>query len=105
MQNKGVTKNNGVALFIVIALLFLLSIGGAVILILAYNYTYTTKKQAERIKAFYLAEAGIWHAFYELRRDSSYRGELKEIESGKYVNITVSEPSGGFYTIRAKAEY
>ncbi len=88
-------RNRGIALFISIALLFLLSVGTIVVLLIAYNYTLITERQIKRLRALTLAEAGINHAYWQLRTDPSYTGStITPDESGYDVVIVVTSDAG-----------
>ncbi len=60
-------NKKGIALFVVISIMFLLSIGSAVILLTAYNYANLTENQIRRSRAMVLAEAGINYAYWKIR--------------------------------------
>lgn len=65
MNNKH--NNKGIALFISLSLLFLLSIGAIVVLLTAYNYANITENQIKRSRAITLAESGINYAYWKIR--------------------------------------
>ena len=60
-------KNKGVALFISVALLFLLSAGAAITLLTAYNYANISENQINRERAIAFAESGIHYAYWKIR--------------------------------------
>lgn len=111
-------KNKGIALFIALALLFLLSVGVTVVLLTAYNHANVTENLTRRMKAIMLAEAGIYYATWKLKNNESYTGEsfsagsgvLSDIPSGTgwSMVITVDAYSYPAYTgkrIRSKVDY
>lgn len=109
-------KNKGIALFMALALLFLLSVGVAVVLLTAYNHANVTENLTRRIKALMLAEAGVHYAAWQLRNDESYIGEVFEAGSGILsdmpvgtgwkIDITVDDYAGyEGKRIRSKVEY
>ena len=109
-------KNKGIALFIALALLFLLSVGITAVLLTAYNYTNVTENLTRRIKAMTLAEAGVYYATWQLKNDENYTGEtfsagsgvLSDIPSGTgwSMVITVDDyPAYGGKRIRSRVDY
>lgn len=111
-------KNKGVALFIALSLSFLLSISVVVILLTAYNHTNVTENLTRRIRAIALAEAGVYHATWQLKNNGSYTGEsfdagegvLSDIPSGTgwSMVITVDDyiyPAYAGKRIRSKVDY
>ena len=85
-----IAKDKGVALFIALSLLFLLSVGVVVVLLTAYNHTNVTENLTRRTKALMLAEGGIYYATWQLKNDETYLGETIEAGSGILSDI----PSG-----------
>ena len=63
---SNIYSNKGIALFISLALMFLLSIGAVIVLLTAYNYANVSEDQVKRLRAISLAEAGINYAYYQL---------------------------------------
>ena len=104
-------NNKGVAIFITLMLLFLLSLASIAVLLTAYNYNYICEKQIKRIKAIALAEAGINYAYWQLRVDldaiiTPPGPTITNIGiGGTTVEITVTGPVSGRYTISSKAQY
>lgn len=102
------TGNKGIALFITIALLFLLSLGAIVVLLTAYNYANISENQIKRLKALSAAEAGINYAYWKLRKDPVYTGSTITVGSGidsVSVVITITGPVSGVYTIKSSVVY
>jgi len=109
-------NNKGIALFISLSLLFLLSIGAIVVLLTAYNYANITENQIKRLKAITLAEAGINYAYWQLRtNEAAFAAEAAPPDGTEPIYIDSADPpvviivSGGplpsRYTIQAKVEY
>lgn len=106
MGTRNKFTNKGIALFIAMALLLLLSVGAIVVLLTAYNYTNISENQIKRVQAITAAEAGIHRAYWSLRNDPLYTGEtIKPDPNGPNVTITVTGPVSGRYTIRSRATY
>jgi Tfp pilus assembly protein PilX len=108
--------NRGVALFIALALLFLLSIGAIAVLLTAYNYTCVTENQIKRLQAISLAEAGINYAYWKIRigkddngDDIVYPCELTppiDLPSGYSIEVDITEEVvTGKKTIESKVIY
>jgi len=104
IQGIVMMNNRGIAIFISLMLLFLLSLLAAAVLLTAYNYTQITDSQIKRLKAIALAESGINYAYWQLRIDSDYSGSTVSIGSDNVV-ITVTGPVSGRYTIKSKVTY
>jgi len=62
-----VTNNKGVAIFITLMLLFLLSLIAISTLLTAYNYNNICEAQASRLRALALAESGVHYAYWKIR--------------------------------------
>lgn len=60
-------SNKGVAFFISLALLLLLSIGAATFYIIAYNYANISEGLSRGLRAITLAESGINYAYWKIR--------------------------------------
>lgn len=70
-KKKGIDNNKrGVALFIVLATLFVVLILGNVILNIVSSQARLTHHQVSRIQAYYAAQAGMNYAFESLRTGS-----------------------------------
>ena len=103
-QGIFVMNNKGMAIFISLMLLFLLSLGAIAVLLTAYNYARVTDGLIKRLKALSLAEAGINYTYWQLRTDPDYTGSTLTIGSDN-VEITVTGPVSGRYTIKSKVTY
>ncbi|MFA5388256.1 MAG: hypothetical protein WC312_00695 [Candidatus Omnitrophota bacterium] len=100
-------NNKGVAIFISLALLFLLSAAAIAVLLTTYNYNSICEGQIKRLKAMVSAEAGINYAYWKLGPNTDepgYSGSTITV-GGTDVVITISGPVSGRYTITSKAEY
>ncbi|MFA4991825.1 MAG: hypothetical protein WC569_04510 [Candidatus Omnitrophota bacterium] len=106
--------NKGVALFISLALLFLLSVGAIVVLSTGYSYTQVTENQINRLKALKSAEAGINYAYWKLRTDTDYASDHPDEagadtvtpgSNGYSVKIWAEGPDSGRYTVKSKVSY
>ncbi|MDO8602946.1 MAG: hypothetical protein Q7O04_03740 [Candidatus Omnitrophota bacterium] len=60
-------NNKGIAIFITLALLFLLSLIVTAVLLTAYNYANISAGQINRLKALKLAESGVNYAYWKIR--------------------------------------
>ena len=104
-------NNKGIAIFITLVLLFLLSLVAIAVLLTAYNYSSICEGQIKRLKAITSAEAGISYAYWKLRVDPSSiitsPGPTTTTIgiSGTNVDITVTGPVSGRYTISSKVTY
>lgn len=108
-------NNKGIAIFISLALLFLLSATAIATLLAAYNYNSICEGQIRRIKAITSAEAGINYVYWKLgpkTDDASYAathtGEINHDTitiDGNSVNVWVEGPVSARYTIKSKAAY
>ena len=106
MNNK-----KGVALFLSLTVLLLLSIAAIVVLLTAYNYSDLTEGQIDRLEGIALAEAGIHYAYYELRQDpdgfaATTPVSIQPDSSGPSVEITVTGgPFPAQFTVKSKVTY
>jgi len=107
-------SKRGVALFITLMILFLLSIVTVVVLLTAYNYANVTENQIKRMRAITLAEAGIHYAYFKLRTDyDNYSSTYTSYETAQVINPDTSgynvriwiEPDAGRDAIKSKVEY
>ncbi len=64
-------NNKGIAIFVTLAFLFLLSLITIAVLSTAYNYNNICEGQTRRLKAITSAEAGINYAYYQLRTNAT----------------------------------
>lgn len=98
-------NSKGVALFITLALMFLISALVITVLLTIYNYTYITDTQIKRLKALTLVEAGINRAYFALRINPAYSGESITIAAGENpVTITI-EGSLPLLKIKSRTTY
>jgi Tfp pilus assembly protein PilX len=109
-------NNKGMAVFISLTLLFLLSLGTIVILLTAYNYTNITENQIKRLSALTLAESGIHYAYWKIRiakddagNDITYPCTLTpsiSVPTGLELRVSIEEdPSTGQKTINSRVTY
>ncbi|MBU1061677.1 MAG: hypothetical protein KJ952_03025, partial [Candidatus Omnitrophica bacterium] len=64
-----ISNKKGIALFIALSLLLLISIGIIVFLVTSYNYANINESNIRRSRAMTLAEAGINYAYWKIRID------------------------------------
>jgi len=109
-------NNKGVAIFITLMLLFLLSLASIAVLLTAYNYNYICEKQIKRIKAIASLEAGLNYAYYNLRTDASFVTDHNNeaaadiiIPGNNGISVKVwawqTGATPGKYTVKTKATY
>ncbi len=108
-------NNNGIAIFITLMLLFLLSLIVAAVLLTAYNYNNISEGQIRRLKALVSAESGINYAYWQLRTDLANFTADHNTEAtadtvipgsnGMTVKVWVTGPVSGRYTVRSKVTY
>ena len=107
-------NNKGIAIFVTIMLLFLLSLITIAVLLTAYNYNNICEGQTRRLKAMVSAESGIHHAYREIRTDivnftADHYSELTADPifpgNGMTVKVWVTGPVSGIYTIKSKVTY
>ena len=87
-------KNKGIALFVTLALLLLLSMAVAVFLITSYNSANINEALYRRQRALTVAEAGLHYAFYQLRLDSTYTGHTFPAGSLIMLDLMPDMPAG-----------
>ena len=108
-------KTCGVALVVTLVLIILLSMLGVGILLLVSGHYRTSKHQIDRTKAYYLAEAGMWHAIWGLRTDY-YASQMPPplggipdsiTEDGLTANITIFTDTSELsdYRIESQVSY
>ena len=107
--------NKGIAIFITIMLLFLLSLVVIAVLLAAYNYNNVCEGEIRRLKAITSAEAGINYAYYQLRTDAATfvtdhgsEATAETIVPGSIpttVKVWAPGPISGRYTISSKVTY
>lgn len=109
-----ISNNKGIAIFVSLALLFLLSAVAIIVLLTAYSYNNICEGQIKRLKAMTSIEAGINYAYWKLRTDPSYpdtyfseasADTITPGNNGLNVKIWVTGPVSGRYTIKSKASY
>lgn len=106
-------NNKGIAIFIAIMLLFLLSLAAIAVLLTAYNYNNICEGQTRRLKAMTSAESGLHYAWAQLYADAStfaasYGTEATAFPlslNGMTVKVWVTGPVSGRYTVRSKVTY
>ncbi|MBU1912088.1 MAG: hypothetical protein KKB22_00945 [Candidatus Omnitrophica bacterium] len=113
-------NNKGVAIFITLMLLFMLSLVAIAVLLTAYNYNYICEKQIKRVQAIASLEAGLNYAYYNLRTDADFIiDHNSEVTADTYPDspdllingLTVkiwawqTGATPGKYTVRAKTTY
>nr|MBU1328152.1 hypothetical protein [Candidatus Omnitrophota bacterium] len=106
-------NDKGIAIFLTLMLLFLLSLITITVLLTAYNYNSICESQTRRLKAMVSAESGINYAYYQLRTDASaFVAAYSEVSpcaislnSGVTVGVWATGPVSGIYTIKSKATY
>ncbi len=113
-------NNKGIALFISIALLFLLSVAAIAVLRTAYNYNYVCENEIKRVKAITSAESGINYAFYKLKNNATTKFypnrlgidnadiSLSGMNGLSSVQVWLEDydpPVSGKYIIKSKAAY
>ena len=111
-------NNKGVAIFITLMLLFLLSLTAIAVLLGGYNYNNICEGQIRRIKAITSAEAGIAYAYYQIRNDSDTHFTVDHKDFGNAATITIGNglsvqvwvedqnpPVTGKYVVKARSEY
>lgn len=114
------SNNKGIAIFISLMLLFLLSLGVIAVLLAGYNYTRVTDGQIKRLKAIASAEAGLHYAYYQLRNNTItnfYPNKLGEANADTSlsgmnglteIKVWVEDldpPVSGKYIIKSKTSY
>ena len=106
-------NDKGIAIFITLMLLFLLSLITIAILLTAYNYSNICEGQTRRLKAMVSVEAGINYVYWKLRTDPisviTSPGPTTtnlSINGLNDVSVIVTGPdSNGRYTIQSRATY
>ena len=108
-------NSRGIAIFIALMLLFLLSLISIAVLLVAYNYNNICEGQTRRLKAVTSAEAGVNYAYYQLRVDAvtfvadhGSEATADTIAPGSnniVVKVWATGPVSGRYTVVSKASY
>ena len=99
-------NSRGIALFISLTLLFLLSIAAVVILLTAYNYANVTENQMRRTRAIVLAEAGVNYAYWKIRIGEDDAGNPVDFGDGNMHTLEppISLPSATTWDIEVEVE-
>ncbi|OIO34382.1 MAG: hypothetical protein AUJ70_01225 [Candidatus Omnitrophica bacterium CG1_02_40_15] len=114
MRTHNYSGEKGIAIFVTLMLLFLLSLITIAVLLTAYNYNNICEGQTRRLKAMVSAESGINYAYYQLRNDATtnfsttYYSEPTAATitlNGITANVWATGPVSGRYTIKSKATY
>ncbi len=108
-------NNKGIAIFVTLAFLFLLSLITIAVLSTAYNYNNICEGQTRRLKATVSAESGINYAYWQLRTDLAnftndhYNEATADTvipgSNGMTVKVWATGPVAGRYTVRSKVTY
>lgn len=88
----GSDKERGVALLVVLCLILILVIGATSFILISSSEIKLVRRQNDSTKAFYLAEAGLERARYDLEQDSDW-------QDGGINGITCGPGSASFYTL------
>lgn len=86
-------NKKGLVLSLVLIFLLILVLIATTFIVLANNEIRIARQQTDSLKAFFLAEAGIEKALFELPRNTNYTGEQDTLGEGVY-DVTVSPPNG-----------
>ncbi len=108
-------NNNGIAIFMTLMFLLLLSLVVIAVLLTAYNYDNICEGQISRIKAINSAEAGINYAYWQFRTDptnftndhfsEATADTISPGSNGMTVKVWAEGPVSGRYTVRSKVTY
>lgn len=77
-------NKKGFVLSIVFVFMLILIVIATSFVVLTNNEVRTAQQQVDVLKAFFLAEAGIEKALYELSKDATYTGETASLGEGVY---------------------
>ena len=104
-------RNKGIAFFIALNLLILLSIGAAVFLLNTYRHVNINEAISNRTRAILIAESGIAYAYWRIRIDQDQSGGSmaganiytfdtsipinSSLSSAWSLVVKVTEPGGG----------
>ena len=80
-------RNKGIALFIALALLLLLSIGVAVFLLNTYRHVNINEAIANRARAMLIAESGIAYAYWKIRVGEDDAGSPVDFYDGNLYTL------------------
>ncbi|MCX5687273.1 MAG: hypothetical protein NTV71_01275 [Candidatus Omnitrophica bacterium] len=113
MRSHNSNNDKGIAIFVTLMLLFLLSLAAAAVLLTAYNYNNICEVQIRRMKAINLAESGINYAYWKLRTDPASiitspgptNTTINVGGTNVIITITVDSNPSGQYIISSKVDY
>lgn len=96
------SKNRGIALFTVIIFSIIMLMVVGAILMLARGHYHSTARQIKRTKAFYLAQAGVEYALWDIRtginniphNGTEYTYQVSTTEGNVPVTIKITSHSG-----------
>jgi len=80
-------RNKGIALFVALALLLLLSIGIAVFLLNTYRHVNINEAIANRARAMLIAESGIAYAYWKIRIGKEDSGSSVDFYDGNLYTL------------------
>ena len=83
-------NNGGTILITILIVLFFLSVMGLSLITYLFSRLTKVNLEADRLKAMYLAEAGIARAVYEIRKD-------RDSDHNGVGNVLKTPFAGGFY--------
>ncbi len=92
-------NNKGLAFIFVISIILVLAIGAAAFLTFGKNEIYTARRRIESTKAFYIAQAGLNRALYDLKEE--FETDDQDWNDGDINSIDVTSvySSSNFYII------
>jgi len=113
MKIHNSSNNKGIAIFVTLMLLFLLSLAAIAVLLVAYNYNNICEVQIRRIKAINLAESGINYAYWKLRTDPSSvitspgptDTTINIGGTNVVITVTIDPDPAGQYMISSRVDY
>jgi Tfp pilus assembly protein PilX len=85
-------NNKGIAIFITLSLLLLLSLLVIAVLLTAYNYNKICEGQIKRLKAITSVEAGVNYAYYQLRANEAAFVSDHKVPPGTAYTFPISDP-------------
>lgn len=86
-------NKKGFILSLVLIFLLILVLIATTFIVLTNNEIRIARQQTDSLRAFYLAEAGIEKALFELAGNRDYTGEKNTLGEGVY-DVSVSPPNG-----------
>lgn len=93
MQDKILQNGKrGAALFLVLIIISSLSVFGGILMILGYNCVLASQLETDRVKAFFLAEAGIAQSVYEIKNK-------KDEDKDGLGTIRQKQLADGYFTV------